>query len=60
MYRSIILLVLLQLLLLETSRGFNSGLSGREQTTHYGLTECALLRVTASYMKSVYILMVYI
>jgi hypothetical protein len=54
MYRLILLLVLVGLLLLESSRGFNSGLSGREQTTHFGLTECALLRIAASYLKSVH------
>ena len=47
-------LILVILLLLESSRGFNSGLSGREQTTHFGLTECALLRTAASYLKLVH------
>lgn len=42
------------LLLFESSAGFNSGLSGREKTTHFGLTECALLRIAAIYLKSVH------
>ncbi|CAF1005760.1 unnamed protein product [Rotaria sordida] len=33
---------------------FDSGLSGREKTTHFGLTECALLRIAANNLKSIY------
>ena len=40
--------------LLQGTAAFNSGLSGQQLTTHYGLTECALLRITASYLRSVH------
>ncbi|CAF2176806.1 unnamed protein product [Rotaria magnacalcarata] len=54
MYRSVLLFTLAGLLLLTRSHCFDSGLSGQEKTTHFGLTECALLRITASYLKSIY------
>ncbi|CAF3901108.1 unnamed protein product [Rotaria sp. Silwood2] len=53
-YPSILVLTLIGLLLFERGRGFDSGLSGREKTTHFGLTECALLRIAAKYLKSVH------
>lgn len=54
MYWSLLLITLLGLLLPNSNTGFDSGLSGRDKTTHFGLTECALLKIAASYLKSVH------
>lgn len=40
--------------LLQRSTAFDAGLSGQQSTTHFGLTECALLRITAGYLLSVH------
>ena len=54
MYLLKLVLTLVGLLLVKNSQSFDSGLSGREGTTHFGLTECALLRITARYLKLVH------
>ena len=54
MYRSFCWFLAIGLWLLQRSTAFEAGLSGQQSTTHFGLTECALLRITAGYLRSVY------
>ncbi|CAF0922038.1 unnamed protein product [Rotaria sordida] len=57
-HKSLILLSAIAIDLINRGSGleirFDSGLSGREKTTHFGLTECALLRIAANNLKSIY------
>lgn len=48
------LLIFTGILLLNKGKSFDAGFTRRGNTTHFALTECALLKVAISYLKTVH------